>query len=56
MAADDGLREIFEHTRSLGEKDLTLALELAADLGLDLPLAKQALEDFGTSLGLPPQA
>jgi 3-hydroxyisobutyrate dehydrogenase-like beta-hydroxyacid dehydrogenase len=56
MAADDGLREIFEHTRGLGEKDLTLALELAADLGLDLPLAKQALEDFGTSLGLPPQA
>lgn len=56
MAPDDGLREIFEHTRGLGEKDLTLALELAADLGLDLPLAKQALENFGTSLGLPPQA
>ena len=53
MAADDGLREIFEHTRTLGEKDLTLALELAAALGLDLPMARQALEDFGPSLGLP---
>ena len=53
MAPDDGLYEIFAHTRELGEKDLTLALELADGLGLDLPLAKQALEDFGPSLGLP---
>jgi 3-hydroxyisobutyrate dehydrogenase-like beta-hydroxyacid dehydrogenase len=56
MSADDGLREIFEHTRTLGEKDLILALELADELGLDLPLARQALQDFGMSLGLPPQA
>ncbi len=54
MADDDGLREIFEHTRTLGEKDLTLALELADELGVDLPLAQQALQDFGPSLGLPP--
>jgi len=52
MALDDQWREIFEHTRGLGEKDLALALELADGYGLDLPLAKQALEDFGTSLGL----
>lgn len=52
MAPDDQWREIFEHTRGLGEKDLALALELADGYGLDLPLAKQALEDFGTSLGL----
>jgi 3-hydroxyisobutyrate dehydrogenase-like beta-hydroxyacid dehydrogenase len=56
MAPDDGLFEIFTHTRTLGEKDLTLALELADDLGLDLPLARQALLDFGPSLGLPRQA
>jgi 3-hydroxyisobutyrate dehydrogenase-like beta-hydroxyacid dehydrogenase len=54
MAPDDGLYEIFSHTRALGEKDLTLALELADQLGLDLPLARQALRDFGPSLGLPP--
>lgn len=53
MAEDDGLYDIFRHTRTLGEKDLTLALELAEQLGLDLPLAKRSLEDFGPSLGLP---
>lgn len=53
LAPDDGLVEIFTHTRGLGEKDLTLALELADQLGLDLPLARQALQDFGPSLGLP---
>jgi 3-hydroxyisobutyrate dehydrogenase-like beta-hydroxyacid dehydrogenase len=53
LAPDDALFEIFTHTRTLGEKDLTLALELADQLGLDLPLARQALDDFGPSLGLP---
>ena len=55
LAADDGLFDIFTHTRTLGEKDLRLALELADHLGLELPLARQALEDFGPSLGLPRQ-
>jgi len=54
MADDDGLKPIFEHTRRLGEKDLALALELADQYGVDLPLARQAMEDFGTSLGLAP--
>ena len=54
LQPDDGLFEIFCHTRELGEKDLTLALELAAGFGLDLPLAQLALRDFGMSLGLPP--
>lgn len=54
MAEDDGLFSIFNHTRTLGEKDLSLALELAESLGLDLPLAKQSFQDFGPSLGLPP--
>jgi 3-hydroxyisobutyrate dehydrogenase-like beta-hydroxyacid dehydrogenase len=56
MAPDDGLFEIFTHTRGLGEKDLALALELADAYDLDLPLAKQALLDFGPSLGLPRDA
>jgi 3-hydroxyisobutyrate dehydrogenase len=53
MAEDDGLFSIFSHTRELGEKDMDLALELAEAYGLDLPLAKQARQDFGPSLGLP---
>ncbi len=56
LARDDALYEIFTHTRALGEKDLALALELADHLSVDLPLARQALEDFGPSLGLPRQA
>jgi 3-hydroxyisobutyrate dehydrogenase-like beta-hydroxyacid dehydrogenase len=56
MAPDDALYEIFSHTRTLGEKDLALALDLAAELGVDLPLGRQALDDFGPSLGLPRQA
>jgi 3-hydroxyisobutyrate dehydrogenase-like beta-hydroxyacid dehydrogenase len=49
----DGLYDIFCHTRELGEKDLTLALEMADGLGLDLPLAQLALRDFARSLGVP---
>ena len=32
----------FSHARALGEKDLTLALELGAELGVDLPMASYA--------------
>lgn len=53
LAPDDGLFEIFSHTRDLGEKDLMLALELADELGVDLPLGRQALADFATGLGVP---
>jgi 3-hydroxyisobutyrate dehydrogenase-like beta-hydroxyacid dehydrogenase len=56
LQPDDGLWDIFHHTRDLGEKDLQLALELADALGVDLPIGKLALRDFGTSLGLPPEA
>ena len=49
----DDWYDVLVHTRNLGEKDLTLALELAADLGLDLPLAQLALRDFATGLGVP---
>jgi 3-hydroxyisobutyrate dehydrogenase-like beta-hydroxyacid dehydrogenase len=50
---DDPLREILEHVRALGEKDLSLALELGAGLGVDLPMARLALGGFAAGLGLP---
>ncbi|MEX2293095.1 MAG: NAD(P)-dependent oxidoreductase [Acidimicrobiales bacterium] len=45
--------DILSHTRDLGEKDLSLALALADELGLDLPLARLALRDFAGGLGVP---
>jgi 3-hydroxyisobutyrate dehydrogenase len=53
LAAGDGMREIFEHTRDLGEKDLRLAAELAAGLGIDTPFTNLALEHLGGALGVP---
>ncbi len=50
---DDGLRAIFEHTRGLGEKDLQLALDLGAELGIDLPFATLAHQHLGAALGVP---
>lgn len=54
LPPDDGLRPLFEHARDLGEKDLWLALELAAELGLDLPMAAHALTALADALGVPP--
>jgi 3-hydroxyisobutyrate dehydrogenase-like beta-hydroxyacid dehydrogenase len=53
LDAGDPLREILEHTRALGEKDLSLALDLGARLGVELPMAKYAIGQFGPGLGLP---
>ncbi len=53
LDAQDPLREILEHVRALGEKDLSLALELGAQLGLDLPMAEYAIRNFAAGLGLP---
>jgi 3-hydroxyisobutyrate dehydrogenase-like beta-hydroxyacid dehydrogenase len=53
MDAGDPLREILENVRALGEKDLSLALELGAGLGVDLPMARLALGSFAAGLGLP---
>lgn len=50
---DDPVRPILEHTRELGEKDLGLAVRLAADLGVDVPLARLALRDLPARLGVP---
>jgi 3-hydroxyisobutyrate dehydrogenase-like beta-hydroxyacid dehydrogenase len=43
---------VMEHVRDLGEKDLSLALDLGAQLGVDLPLARLALDGFAESLGI----
>lgn len=53
LAADDGLRPIFEHTLALGSKDLDLALALAADAGLDLPVTAAARAGLAAALGVP---
>jgi 3-hydroxyisobutyrate dehydrogenase-like beta-hydroxyacid dehydrogenase len=50
---DDGLRPVFEHTRTLGEKDLSLALALGESLDVDLPLARLALDQLAAALGVP---
>ena len=52
MEADDGLRPIFEHTASLGSKDLQLAQDLARELGLDAPFAELAAQRLRVALGL----
>lgn len=53
LAPGDDWFDVLSHTRDLGEKDLTMALELADGLGLNLPLARQALRDVAASLGVP---
>ncbi|GAA2574034.1 NAD(P)-dependent oxidoreductase [Actinomadura fulvescens] len=52
LAPDDELYAIMRHVRALGEKDLTFALELADELGVDAPLARLALTRFAAGLGL----
>lgn len=55
LAADDPLYAVLSHTRLLGEKDLALAVELAAELGVDVPFARLALDRFALGLGLAPE-
>ena len=49
---DDAWYEVLVHTAELGQKDLSLALELGAELGVDLPLTKVALDRFVAGLGV----
>jgi 3-hydroxyisobutyrate dehydrogenase-like beta-hydroxyacid dehydrogenase len=53
-ADEDALREIFEHTYTLGAKDLRLALEMARDLGVAAPFTHLASEQLAAALGLRP--
>jgi 3-hydroxyisobutyrate dehydrogenase len=52
LAADDPWRPILEHVVALGEKDLGFATELADELGVDVPMARLALERLGSGLGV----
>ncbi|MFD4182930.1 NAD(P)-dependent oxidoreductase [Rhodococcus sp. NPDC058514] len=52
VAESDGWFSILSHVRNLGEKDLTLALDLGERLDVDLPLARRALADLGPGLGV----
>jgi 3-hydroxyisobutyrate dehydrogenase-like beta-hydroxyacid dehydrogenase len=53
LAPDDFWTGVFEHVRALGEKDLSFAIALADELGVDVPLAREALPRLGKGLGLP---
>jgi 3-hydroxyisobutyrate dehydrogenase len=52
LERDDFWWGVFEHVRALGEKDLTFAIEMAATLGVDVPLARLARENLAKGLGL----
>ena len=53
IAKDDFWYGVFEHVVALGEKDLSFAIDLADDFGVDVPLAQLALDRLATGLGLP---
>ena len=56
IAPDDFWFGVFEHVVALGEKDLTFALSLADELGVDTPLARLALDRLAPGLGMPHSA
>jgi 3-hydroxyisobutyrate dehydrogenase len=49
---DDFWYGVFDHVRLLGEKDLRFAIELADQLDVDTPMAREALGRLGKGLGL----
>ncbi len=49
----DPVRPMIEHTRALGEKDLSLALALGDAVSVDLPLAQLAFQRLAAGLGVP---
>jgi len=53
LASDHWIYDMFVHTRGLAEKDLGLALGLGETVGVDLPLAKVALDRLADGLGVP---
>jgi 3-hydroxyisobutyrate dehydrogenase-like beta-hydroxyacid dehydrogenase len=50
---DNFLYQSFVHARGLGEKDLSLALELGESVSVDLPLAQLAYQGLAAGLGVP---
>jgi len=53
LGPGDDWYETMRHVRTLGEKDLDLALARAETLGLELPLARLARERLAGGLGVP---
>jgi 3-hydroxyisobutyrate dehydrogenase-like beta-hydroxyacid dehydrogenase len=53
FGSDDPLRPFMAHAAVLGRKDLDLALELAGELGVDVPLTALARERLAGELGVP---
>ncbi len=53
LASDDFWHGVFANVTSLGMKDLGFAIELARQLGVDVPLAELAIDRLGPGLGLP---
>lgn len=51
---DDFWHGVFTNVTSLGVKDLGFAIDLAHELGVDVPLAELAIDRLGPGLGLPP--
>ncbi|MFC5747498.1 NAD(P)-dependent oxidoreductase [Actinomadura rugatobispora] len=52
LTPDDGLYDVLRNVRDLGEKDLALAVELAGELGVDVPMTRLALDRLAAGLGL----
>lgn len=50
---DDFWHGVFTNVTSLGVKDLGFAIQLADQLGVDVPLAELAIDRLGPGLGLP---
>ena len=53
LASEDPWFAVFANVASLGTKDLGQAIELAAELGVDVPMATLALERLAGELGVP---
>lgn len=52
IAPDDFWYGVFGHVVALGEKDLRFAIELAEELGVEVPLARLSLERLAPGLGM----
>ncbi|MGN6724169.1 MAG: NAD(P)-dependent oxidoreductase, partial [Marmoricola sp.] len=52
IAPDDFWHGVFEHVSAIGEKDLDFAIKLAAELGVEVPLAELARQRLRPGLGL----
>jgi 3-hydroxyisobutyrate dehydrogenase len=56
LPEDHWLRPVFGHSAALGEKDLDLALGLATEAGVDLPMAATARDRLAAALGVADEA